>query len=111
MHKSSLRSLLTVAAMKTWQIETTDIKSAFLQGSDMIRKVLVKPPKEAGEPKGKVWLLKKCLYGLKDASRHWYLKVKDALVKAKCTQSLLDPGVFYFKPNDRLVVLNKDTEI
>ena len=102
MHKSSLRSLLTIAAMRTWQIETTDIKSAFLQGSNMSRKVYVKPPKEAGQPKGKIWLLKKCLYGLKDASRHWYLKVKEALLKHECKQSLLDPGVFYFKTNDKL---------
>ena len=99
MHKSSLRTILTVAAYKSWCLETTDIKSAFLQGADMERTVYVKPPKEAKVPKGKIWLLNKCLYGLKDASRQWYLRVKKALLDCHCMQSLQDPGIFYFKEN------------
>ncbi|MCP3661064.1 MAG: hypothetical protein GY696_00990 [Gammaproteobacteria bacterium] len=67
MQKYSLRTLLAIAAAKGWPIETVDIKSAFLQGSDLTRQVYVKPPKEVNQP-DKLWLLIKCLYGLRDAS-------------------------------------------
>ena len=73
MQKSSLRAILSLSALKSWSLETTDIKSAFLQGADMERRVHIKPPKEADLPKGKVWLLKKCLYGLKDAPQQWFI--------------------------------------
>lgn len=94
--KSSLRLLLTIIASNGWHVETTDIKSAFLQGSRLERDVYVKPPKEANLERGKVWKLKKCLYGLRDASRQWYLKVKETLLSLGCEQSRLDPGVFFF---------------
>ena len=78
MNKSSLRMSLGIAAAKGWSIGTTDIRSAFLQGSDLDREVFVKPPKEA-QMEGKLWRLNKCLYGLKDASRKWYNKVDKKL--------------------------------
>lgn len=99
--KSSLRVILTVAASNSWTVETTDIKSAFLQGSELNRNVLIKPPKEA-EMKGKLWKLKKCLYGLKDASRQFYLKVKAILCDLGFTHSELDPGLFYFHSKGEL---------
>ena len=93
--KSSLRMLLVIAAGMCWQVETTDIKSAFLQGAAIDRDVFIKPPKEANVSRGSVWKLNKCLYGLKDASRKWYFKVRENLLNAKFVQSQLDPGVFY----------------
>ena len=93
--KSSLRTLLAIAAGMCWQVETTDIKSAFLQGSELEREVYIKPPKEANTPRGYIWKLNKCLYGLKDASRQWYFKVRENLLGANFQQSHLDPGVFY----------------
>ena len=57
---------------KNWVIECTDIKSAFLQGKQLAREVFVQPPKEAGV-KGVLWHFKKCMYGLRDASRMWFL--------------------------------------
>ena len=99
--KSSLRVILTIASSRSWTVETTDIKSAFLQGSELKRDVLIKPPKEA-EMKGKLWKLKKCLYGLKDASRQFFLKVKTILCEMGFTHSELDPGLFYFHRNGQL---------
>ena len=102
MIKSTLRMILAVGAMKDWPLQTTDIKSAFLQGSEMSRIVHIKPPKEADLPKGKVWKLRKCLYGLRDASRQWYLRVRESLLAHKCTQSLLDPGLFFYSREGKL---------
>ncbi len=94
MHKASLRLVLTLAAAFGWQIETTDIKSAFLQGNDLDRIVFVKPPKEANAA-GFLWLLNKCLYGLKDASKQWYGKVEDRLYKLGFKRADDDYGLFY----------------
>ena len=104
LEKSSLRVILMIAAMKKWSIKTTDVKSAFLQGSDLTREVLIKPPKEANS-KGKLWKLKKCLYGLQDASRMWYLKVEKRLKQLGFQQSVMDYGLFYLKKNDNLIGL------
>ena len=91
MQKCSLRLLLTLATLNCFRIQTTDIKSAFLQGSKLEREVFVKPPKES-ESKGKLWRLEKCLYGLKDASRQWYKKVADKLKELGFQPSKYDAG-------------------
>ena len=94
MHKSSLRIVLALTAALGWKIETTDIRSAFLQGNDLDRIVYVKPPKEANAA-GFLWLLNKCLYGLKDASKQWYGKVEDRLYKLGFKRADDDYGLFY----------------
>jgi transposase InsO family protein len=104
MQKFSFRILLTLAAINSWVIETTDIKSAFLQGSKLDRLVYVKPPREA-EMKGKLWRLEKCLYGLKDASRQWYLKVALKLKELGFERSKYDLGLFYKLHGGKLIGL------
>ena len=94
LHKSSLRLVLTLATALGWIIQTTDIRSAFLQGNDLDRIVYVKPPKEA-DMKGFLWLLNKCLYGLKDASKQWYGKVENRLLKLGFKKANDDYGLFY----------------
>ena len=98
MSKSSMRSILAVTALYEWKIETTDIKSAFLQGSLLDRDVFLKPPKEAGQA-GKLWLLRKALYGLNDASRKWHFRVREELLQRGCIQLDVEPAVF-LKPSD-----------
>ena len=94
MHKSSLRLILTLAAANSWQINTTDIKSAFLQGNDLDRVIHVLPPKESNSI-GKLWLLRKCLYGLKDASKQWYSKIENHLYSLGFKRADDDYGLFY----------------
>ena len=97
MNKSSLRMILALAASKNWLLETTDIKSAFLQGDKINREVFVKPPREAKLDKGYLWRLEKCLYGLCDASKMWYTRIKTSLLRLGFEISKLDPAVFYYK--------------
>ena len=65
--KANLRTLLTLSVNNNWKVKSIDIKSAFLQGCLIQRELFVKPP--AGISDGKLWRLKKCLYGLNDAAR------------------------------------------
>ena len=92
--KQSIRLISVFAATEKWTIHTTDISSAFLQGSKMDREVFVKPPKEAGL-ENKLYRLNKCLYGLKDASRKWYMRLQTKLKELGFTKSPLDKGLFY----------------
>ena len=99
--KLTLRIVLTIAANEDWNIETIDIKAAFLQGRPIDRDVFVLPPEEARE-EGFIWRLRKTAYGLIDAARSWFMSVKDELLKAECKQSQLDKAVFRWYHEDKL---------
>ena len=103
MNNNSFRALIMVAAARGWELRTLDVQSAFLQGMDLDRTVLLKPPKEAGVEKGKVWLLRKCLYGLCDASRQWYMKVLEVLKENGCWPSAQDNSVFTCQKDGRVI--------
>ena len=74
-----------------------DIRRAFLQGSAIDRVVVLKPPPEANTTM--LWELLKCVYGLGDASRSFYLKLHNELIKLNVKQSDLDQGLYFFLEN------------
>ena len=74
--KEALRLLLVIISARTWTIHSLDVKSAFLQGKPIERVVFLRPPPEA-KAKG-YWKLLKWVYGLDDASRQWYHRVREA---------------------------------
>lgn len=70
--KPNIRVLLLTAASYGWVIESSDVKSAFLQGRALDRTVTLTPPREANVEKGKLWELNVALYGLDDASLQFF---------------------------------------
>ena len=54
----------------------------------------VRPPPEGNCPEGYVWILKKCVYGLTDASLKWYLQVKKVMTNLGGKISDVDPALF-----------------
>ena len=54
---------LSIAANEQFDLISADIKSAFLQGKSLDRKVFVIPPPEAKQD-GKLWLLENLLMDL-----------------------------------------------
>ena len=98
--REGLRIALSLIASNKWDICSLDVKTAFLQGYGLERTVYVRPPREAQT--SKIWLLNKCVYGLGDASRYWYLKVRDVLTNLGATPSNLDQGLFTFYKNQKL---------
>ena len=72
--KDSLRLSLTLFVSMDWQIHSLDVKSAFLQGNAIEREVYIIPLREVNT--NKLWKLNKTVYGLADASRTWYLRVR-----------------------------------
>ena len=95
LEKCNMKLLLVICASKHWPLESSDVKSAFLQGKRLKRTVTIKPPREAQELPGKLWLLKVALYGLNDASLQFYLQCREVLISLGCQQSKVDPAMFF----------------
>ena len=68
--KDALRILTAITAQRSWKLSTIDIKTVFLQGEKIERDIYLVLPEEANTDK--VWKLRKCVYGLSDASLKWY---------------------------------------
>ena len=89
--KGSLRLNLTIMASNRWTCNSINIKSVFLQGKEIDRVVYLTPPPEF-EEKDIVCKLNTCIYGLSDASRNWYLCVKEELDKLGVKCSRFEPA-------------------
>ena len=76
-----------------WDCNSLDIKSAFLQGGSIERDIFVRPPKEFAN--GKIWKLRKTVYGLCDAPRAWYMSVQAALLDLGMKVCNLDQALFH----------------
>ena len=63
----------------------------------------ISPPKESDTLKGKIWKLKKTLYGLIDAARQFYDSIEEVLLKLGMTQSQVHPILYYLKEQDRVI--------
>ena len=49
----------------------------------------------------KVWEFKKCVYGLAYASRYWYLKLGEELIRSGATSIQLDQGIFILHKDNK----------
>jgi len=102
--RESIIILLFMAVCNNWDIYNDDVKTAYLQGEDMQRKIFITPPREMNLP-NTAWLLNKALYGLRDAGRHWWTKLAKSLHKMGLSQSSIDPCVFSKHEGKKLVGL------
>jgi hypothetical protein len=92
--RESVKVFLVVAANEGFELESVDIRAAFLQSKDLDRDVYVEPPKDLKE--GKIWKLKKPLYGLDAASRKFWLCVKEIFKKEGYSNVDGDEAFYFF---------------
>ena len=108
--KYNIRMMLMAAEKEGWNVRASDVTSAFLQSGGIYRDVSVRPPKESGVEKGKVWRLRKTVYGLLDASRGFYLSYSNALGNLGMEVSRLDPALFLFF-DDKSTRMSKESKL
>lgn len=73
-------TVISIAASQGWKMLQMDVNNAFLQG-DLYEKVYMSLPLGfAVQGKNKVCKLLKSLYGLKQASGQWNIKLSEALL-------------------------------
>ena len=98
--RESIRILILIASSKNWDCHTVDVKAAYLQGSAIERTIFLRPPPEFNN--GFLWKLKKTVYGLCDAARAWYLRVKDELGSLSVKMCDLDNSLFLWYNKGKL---------
>ena len=73
-----VRCILAIEASHKWAIHQLDVNKAFLRGV-LHEEFYMKIPEALPNPNKQIFLLKKSLYGLKQASRQWHAKLVNEL--------------------------------
>ena len=92
---------MTIAVSYGFAIQSLDISAAFLQGDPLVRDVFLKMPSDVCND-SKLWKLKRCIYGLNDAPRAWYERVKKEFAILGAVMSVYDPALFFWYNGDEL---------
>ncbi len=103
--KESFKLLMALAANQNFKVVSMDIRAAFLQAKKLDREVFVRPPDDI-KKEGVIWKLLKPLYGLDDASRKFYLKVKETLQELGLKTLPGDDAFYYENRDGKLMGLN-----
>mmetsp|Transcript_10215 Transcript_10215/g.20434 ORF Transcript_10215/g.20434 Transcript_10215/m.20434 type:complete len:1162 (-) Transcript_10215:305-3790(-) len=102
-HPTSIRLLIAMAVANNWFIKHADIKTAFLH-APLQEKIYVRPPDGLEEPGGKVWLLKKNLYGLFQAGFNFYKLLAKTLTAYKMEAITADETVFSLRRGKSILI-------
>ncbi|TFY76618.1 hypothetical protein EWM64_g7394 [Hericium alpestre] len=90
---TSLCTLLALTTKEDLEVHQMDVKTAYLHG-ELEEEIYLQPPTGFGVPEGKVWKLIKSVYGLKQAGRVWYLRIKSEFEKLGYTRIDSDHSFF-----------------
>jgi Reverse transcriptase (RNA-dependent DNA polymerase) len=106
--QSSIRLILSIAAILEFRVWSQDVRQAYLQSFENIRrKVYLKPSKEFGLPPDHLLELVKQLYGLPDAGDYWENTMTKNLREDLQMKNISgDMSLFYKSISKRLQGLN-----
>lgn len=92
--QATFRTLLAVAAKDELLVEHLDAKTAFLNGSLTETIFMKQPPGFIEGDSSRVCLLRKSIYGLKQAARAWNEAIHNVLANEEFTQSKVDQCLY-----------------
>lgn len=75
-----IRLLLSLVVILRFFIGCVDIKGAYLQSGSITRLLYVRPPRECGGMRGKLWKLLKLPYGIPEAGRQWAKAIESWMI-------------------------------
>ncbi|KAG8493766.1 hypothetical protein CXB51_011188 [Gossypium anomalum] len=106
---ATIRTILTIAVSRGWQLQQVDVNNAFLN-CDLADEVFMQQPpgyiQYGADGQTLVCRLKKALYGLRQALRAWFDKLKAFLVSVGFVMSKSDASLFVqVMPSSILYVL------
>ncbi|KAH9521372.1 hypothetical protein DERF_005036 [Dermatophagoides farinae] len=102
---TTLRIALTLAAAKNFSLSHIDVKTAYLH-ADLDELIYVKPPPGFAKD-GKLWKLRKSVYGLKQSARNWFNHLNN-LLKTDFIQSKNDSCLYIHKQFDLFMLVYVD---
>ena len=102
---TTVRVLLTIAAIKGWHVEQLDVNNAFLHGDLQEEVYMTLPPGISSSNPSQVCRLQKSLYGLKQASRQWYSKLSSFLLSLGYVQSQADHSLYAKSENSHFTTI------
>ena len=93
--KDSLRIIMALVAHFDLELHQMDVNTTFLNG-DLEEEVYMKQPEGFPSSDGEhlVCKLKKSLYGLKQASRQWYLKFHNVISSFGFVENIMDQCIY-----------------
>ena len=82
-------------ASHKYRLISGDIKTGFLSGDEYIRNIFISPPDDVRQmlslDNETVLRLRKAVYGLVNAPKRWWDRLKKSLIENGCTSCALDP--------------------
>ena len=99
----TIRTVLSIAVMKGWDLRQMDVNNAFLNGALTETVFMEQPPgfKDLSKP-NHVCRLKKAIYVLKQALQAWYTTLKNAILQLGFHSSKADSSLFIYSQGSNL---------
>jgi hypothetical protein len=93
--KDSFRVIMALVAHFNFELHQMDVKTAFLNGS-LEEEVYMKQPEGfcSSEGENLVCKLNRSIYGLKQASRQWYLKFHEVITSFGFEENVMDQCIY-----------------
>jgi hypothetical protein len=101
---TSVRLLISVAAVHQWPLFQLDVKNAFLNGY-LTEEVYMRPPPGFSHAPGLVCRLRRALYGLKKSPRAWYARFHDVVLQIGFQPSTHESALFIRRTSQGLVLI------
>jgi len=106
------RLLLAVVALEDLDIQSVDIKTAYLYG-DLDKEIYMEQPEGFKLPgkENKVWQLRKALYSLKQAGLSWWHTITKSMLALEFKRCKSDAGVYYYHDKKTVRLANSKARI